>query len=114
MISTSRSISHVASGPVSVPFGSREATSVSRTAGSRATWSSEVAVTLGVNESQEVLELLIKLEGVGSQLVQRPHWPGVLGRKKLRHRHTGSDRRVGRAPGTRGTHHWPHRLPLVC
>jgi hypothetical protein len=47
----------------------------------QATWLGQVAVTLGVSESQELLKLLIRLEGVGSQLVQRPHWPGILGRE---------------------------------
>ena len=46
----------------------------------------QVAVTLGVGERQELLKLLIGLEGVRSQVVERADRPSFLGREQLSYR----------------------------
>ena len=78
----SRPIRRVASGPVSLRRCSNEATSVSRMTGCTA-GSGEVAVTLGVGEGQELLKLLVGLEDVSREVVERLDRPGVLSRQQL-------------------------------
>jgi len=46
--------------------------------------SGQVAVAFGVGEGEEVFQLLIRLERVGHQIVERLDWLGMLGGQQLR------------------------------
>jgi hypothetical protein len=81
-MSGSRPIRREASGPVSLRRCNSEATSVSRMTGYTAA-SGEVAVALGIREGQEVLEFLVGLEGVSSEIIEGLDRPGLLGREQL-------------------------------
>jgi hypothetical protein len=100
----SRPISRAASGPVSLRRCKNEATSVSRTVGSTAGVSGQLAVTLGVGKRQEVVQFLVRLEGVRSQVIERSDRPGVLSRQQLSGRPPWPGRRSSRAVCTRCTH----------
>lgn len=46
--------------------------------------SGQIAVTLGVGERQELLQLLVRLKGVSSKLIEGPYRASALGRQQLR------------------------------
>ena len=92
------------SGPVRLRRCRSEATSVSRTVGFTAGGSGQLAVTFGVSERQEVVQFLVRLEGVRSQVIERSDRPGVLSRQQLSGRPPWPSRRASRAVCTRCTH----------
>jgi len=66
-------------------------------------------MTLGISEGEELVELMIRVKGVGSQFVQRPYRPRVLLDEQLRHGQARPDRCCG-ATRTSKAHRIP-RLP---
>jgi hypothetical protein len=76
--------------------GNAGSTMITEMAGSHGYgWSSLFAVALKAIEGEELRELVVGFEGIGSQLIEGPHWPGVLGGEQLRHRQPRLDWLVG-------------------
>lgn len=55
--------------------------------------SSRIAMTFGIGKGEELFQLLIRLESVCRQLIERPNRLGVLGGEKLLHRQAEPGRR---------------------
>jgi hypothetical protein len=80
----SRPTSLAESGPASLRRCRWEATSVSRMTGFMTDRQARSRCRSGVGEGQEVVEFLVRLERVGSQVVEGADWLRVLGGRQLR------------------------------